>query len=135
MKRILQIKPPLRLLTALLCAPFLFALASSRAQENHLPLTWQQSSSSCVRLAIRDKFGTLGKYAATFLVHAPDGKQHACSRQVTEDGWGQVFFPDDFPAWWDYPSGHYVWTGQVAGKTVVHGGFSYSKQRSVELDD
>ena len=99
-------------------------------------VTWQQSQSPCIELAVRDKQGTLGAYKATFRVSAPDAESVATKSVREEDlGWGAVYFPSDFLhyekngrywAAWNKP-GKYSWSCSVQGRIVVGDKFQITK--------
>ena len=88
-------------------------------------LDFQSSEALVARLGVRDKNGILGKYTAVWVVNDPDGKQYQAKRTVERDDWGDVYFPDDFPA--IDKVGRYSWKCLVNGQEVVHGSFEYAR--------
>jgi hypothetical protein len=76
-----------------------------------------------VKLGIRDKYGSLGKFKAVFIVSAPDGSQHEASVSVEQDKWGYVLFPDDFETW--AKPGPYSWKCLVDSRQVLSGRFEF----------
>lgn len=112
-----------RALTAVLLALWLpSAFAQTRP-------TWQYSETASVNLTIRDKYGVLGGYEATFVVHTPDGLKLMKTVAVEGDEMGEVSFPDDFrsPAQYvDIRAGRYRWECVVGGEVVTKGSFSVS---------
>lgn len=121
-------------LTAVLLA---LCLASTLAQTRP---TWQYSKTASVHLTIRDKYGVLGEYEATFTVTTPDGLKLIKTVKVQGDELGEVTFPDDFRTptqYVDIRAGRYRWECVVRGEVVTKGNFSISltdddgpKQRS-----
>ena len=45
---------------------------------------------------MRDKFGAMGGYSATFVVTAPNNRAYKDVVKVAGDDWGYAAFPDDF---------------------------------------
>jgi|SRR5471030_1005604 len=84
-------------------------------------VNFQSSQELNLKLGIRDKNGTLGKYDVTFIVTAPDKKQYKKSLTVDGDAFGAVQFPDDFDTW-TIP-GKYSWVAIVKNKVAVRGQF------------
>ena len=91
--------------------------------------TWQYSETASVTLSIRDKYGVLGGYEATFVVHTPDGLKLMKTVAVQGDEMGEVSFPDDFRSpgqYVDIRAGRYRWECLVKGEVVTKGSFSVS---------
>jgi hypothetical protein len=90
--------------------------------------SWQSSESVSVQLTVRDKYGTLGNYEATFIVYTPDGYRLTKSVSVRGDDEGAVTFPQDFTVPSRYiggvRGGRYRWECIVLGKAVVGGSFT-----------
>ena len=113
------------LLSALLAGS---AIHSEAARKRHAPArharhdepVWQLSESAVARMGVRDKFGALGGYDATFIVTGPQNKKTKKTVHVKGDEFKEVSFPDDFPNYLEL-KGHFKWACQVNGKTVVNG--------------
>lgn len=91
--------------------------------------TWQYSETASITLSIRDKYGVLGGYEATFVVHTPDGLKLMKTVAVQGDEMGEVAFPDDFRSpgqYVDIRAGRYRWECLVRGEVVTKGNFSVS---------
>lgn len=62
--------------------------------------TWQtsvdDSSRGTVTLGVRDKWGSLGSFTATFAVTAPNGKRFRGRMATTGDEWAFIEFPGQF---------------------------------------
>ncbi|MFI4987520.1 MAG: hypothetical protein ACHQF3_08765 [Alphaproteobacteria bacterium] len=86
--------------------------------------SWQYSVTPSYRLEVRDKFGDLEQYDATFTVS--DGKSgwHK-TIHVKGDAWGSALFPDDFEgdSFANFNNVRYKWQATVAGKVVASGSF------------
>ena len=93
-----------------------------RIDKRKLPV-WQESEAAFVQLGVRDKFGTLGSYQATFVVIGPNKGRWQKKIVVKNDNFGMVYFPDDFDTW-EQP-GTYNWKCLVHGKVVANGTFRY----------
>ena len=88
-------------------------------------VSWQESVSPSYRIGIRDKFGDLGQYDATFIVS--DGKHDWTKTiHVRNDDWGFVLFPDDFEdgTFANFNNVKYKWRATVNGKVVISGRFT-----------
>jgi hypothetical protein len=86
---------------------------------------WQSSTAERVKLGIRDKYGVLGSFQATFHVIAPDKGEYTKTITVpNNDGqFGYVLFPDDFGSQAGAKPGVYKWFTVVNGKQVMSGQF------------
>jgi len=91
---------------------------------------WQFSQKPVAKLGVRDKYGSLGKYTAVWIVSDPDGRQYQAQTMVKGDDTGYVYFPDDFPAY--ARAGRYSWKCLVDGHEVVHGSFEFA-QHALQL--
>ncbi|HKO06446.1 MAG TPA: hypothetical protein VJ487_01935 [Alphaproteobacteria bacterium] len=88
-------------------------------------VSWQESVSPSYRIGIRDKFGDLGQYDASFIVS--DGKHDWTKTiHVRNDDWGFVLFPDDFEdgTFANFNNVKYRWRATVNGKAVISGRFT-----------
>ena len=103
--------------------PLIVLVVVSSAQKDVPGVNWQWSEGVAVQLSVRDKYGTLGSYKATFLVVAPDGKQYEVEKDVSNDEWSDTFFPSDFGAL-EKP-GQYKWQCVVDGDVVASGKFEF----------
>lgn len=91
--------------------------------------TWQYSETASITLTIRDKYGVLGEYEATFTVTTPGGLKLVKVVKVQGDELGEVTFPDDFRTptqYVDLRAGRYRWECVVGGEVVTKGSFSVS---------
>jgi len=113
------------LLLLLIAIPMVPDLRSASSAAS--PPIWQSSQAPIAKLGVRDKFGSLGKYTAVWIVSAPDGSQYETKTTVEGDDWGYVYFPNDFPAL--QQSGRYSWRCVVDGHEVVHGSFEFARPR------
>ena len=95
----------------------LFLLGNSASAEP----TWQSSTSTTVQLGVRDKYGSIGKYTATFIVTDPDKKEFTTSITVKNDDFGYVTFPSDFKTY--MKTGKFTWKCVVGGKAIFNGEF------------
>jgi hypothetical protein len=87
-------------------------------------ISWQQSEGVAVHLGVRDKFGSLKKYNALFVVKDSKGKEYKLEKGIKNDNWGYVSFPDDFDV--QSGEGEYTWKCIVGGKVIVGGRFRLS---------
>jgi len=89
---------------------------------------WQESVAPLYRIGIRDKFGDLGRYDATFAV--TDGR-HTWRKtiRVKNDDWGFVLFPDDFEdgTFANFNNVPYKWQATVKGRVVTKGRFTLAR--------
>ena len=116
----------------LLAISVISALPTDAARTKHAPRraahhdqpVWQLSESAVARMGVRDKFGSLGGYDATFIVMGPQNKKTKKTVHVKGDEFKEVSFPDDFPNYLEL-NGHFKWTCQVNGKVVVSGEFIF----------
>ena len=118
----------LGLLTGLL---LLAAAPSAHAQ------TWMVSTTAQIKLGILDKYGQLGPYTATFVVHSErSGKDYFLVKELTKGQTGvDILFPTD-PSDPDYfktetgeaaaaTPGRYTWECRVKGNKAVGGHFTF----------
>ena len=109
---------------------WLMAPAPARAQ------TWMVSTTAHVTLGVLDKYGQLGPYTATFVVHSErTGKDYQLVRTIEKGQNGvDVLFPSDASSS-DYfkastgeaapaTPGRYTWECLVNGKKAVGGRFA-----------
>jgi hypothetical protein len=107
------------------------AAPAARAQ------TWMVSTTAQIKLGILDKYGQLGPYTATFVVHnEKTGKDYFLVKQLVKNQTGiDVLFPTD-PADPDYfktesgeaanaTPGRYTWECRVKGVKAVSGRFVF----------
>lgn len=115
---------------------FLLALAlqaPSQAQAQ----TWMVSTTAHIKLGILDKYGQLGPYTATFIVHnEKTGKDYVLVKELTKNQTGvDVMFPSE-PTDVDYFKtadgeaagpipGRYTWECRVKGEKAVSGYFTF----------
>ncbi len=98
--------------------------------------TWMVSTTAQIKLGILDKYGQLGPYTATFIVHNErTGKDYQLVRTIEKGQNGvDVLFPSDASSA-DYfkattgesapaTPGRYTWECLVKGKRAVSGHFS-----------
>ncbi|MBD2767571.1 hypothetical protein IC235_06665 [Hymenobacter sp. BT664] len=118
-----------RLVVGPLVALLLSAAAPAQAQ------TWMVSTTAHVKMGILDKYGQLGSYTATFVVHSErTGKDYFLVKEVGPGQSGvDVLFPTD-PADPNYfkaesgeaapaDAGRYTWECRVKGVKAVGGRF------------
>ncbi|MFD2717652.1 hypothetical protein ACFST9_02925 [Hymenobacter monticola] len=99
--------------------------------------TWMVSTTAQIKLGILDKYGQLGPYTATFVVHSEKtGKDYFLVKQLAKNQTGiDVLFPTD-PADPDYfkaesgeaavaAPGRYTWECRVKGVKAVSGRFVF----------
>ncbi|MBJ6109707.1 hypothetical protein JAO73_11835 [Hymenobacter sp. BT523] len=116
---------------AALVALLLGAAPAARAQ------TWMVSTTAHIKLGILDKYGQLGPYTATFVVHSEKtGKDYFLVKQLANNQTGvDVLFPTD-PSDPDYfkteggeaavaAPGRYTWECRVKGVKAVGGRFVF----------
>lgn len=107
--------------------------ASPKAQAQ----TWMVSTTAQIKLGILDKYGQLGPYTATFIVHSEKtGKDYYLTKELGQNQKGvDVLFPTD-PSDPQYfkaetgeaaaPSpGRYTWECRVKGAKAVGGRFTF----------
>lgn len=51
-----------------------------------------------IKIGVRDKFGAMGGYSATFVVTGPNNRAYKEQVKVAGDDWGYATFPNDFNA-------------------------------------
>jgi hypothetical protein len=99
--------------------------------------TWMVSTTAQIKLGILDKYGQLGPYTATFVVHNErTGKNYLLVKELTKGQTGiDVLFPTD-PSDPDYfktdegeaaqgSPGRYTWECRVKGARAVSGHFVF----------
>jgi len=108
-------------------------IQAQETKENLLEndVLWQQSTAINVQLGIREKFGNLKQYEASFIVTDAKGKEFKLTKKIKSDEWQFVYFPEDFNT--DGGKGIYRWKGTVNDKTVIHGKFEYLHLNSVNI--
>ena len=107
------------------------AAPAARAQ------TWMVSTTAQIKLGVLDKYGQLGTYEATFVVHNErSGKDYFLAKQLAKGQSGvDVLFPTD-PSDPEYfksekgeaavpTPGRYTWECRVKGVRVVGGHFTF----------
>jgi hypothetical protein len=112
-------------------ALLLGAAPAARAQ------TWMVSTTAQIKLGVLDKYGQLGAYTATFVVHSErSGKDFLLVKELTKGQTGvDVLFPTD-PSDPDYfktengeaaqaTPGRYTWECRVKGVRAVGGRFVF----------
>jgi hypothetical protein len=112
-------------------ALLLGAAPAARAQ------TWMVSTTAQIKLGVLDKYGQLGPYTATFVVHSErTGKDYILVKELTKGQSGvDVLFPTD-PSDPDYfktdkgeasqaTPGRYTWECRVKGVRAVGGRFVF----------
>ena len=120
------------LLTAVLGAFLLLGVApSAKAQ------TWMVSTTAQIKLGVLDKYGQIGSYTATFIVHNErDNKDYYLVKELAKGQTGvDVLFPTDAsdPQYFKSETGEaanptpgrYTWECRVKGAKAVGGHFSY----------
>ena len=99
--------------------------------------TWMVSTTAQIKLGVLDKYGQLGPYTATFVVHNErTGKDYLLVKELTKGQTGiDVLFPTD-PSDPDYfktdkgeaaqaTPGRYTWECRVKGTRAVGGHFVF----------
>ena len=99
--------------------------------------TWMVSTTAQIKLGVLDKYGQLGPYTATFVVHSErTGKDYILVKELTKGQSGiDVLFPTD-PSDPDYfktekgeasqaTPGRYTWECRVKGVRAVGGRFVF----------
>ena len=120
-----------KILAAGLFGLLLSAAPAARAQ------TWMVSTTAQIKLGVLDKYGQIGPYTATFVVHNErTGKDYLLVKELTKGQSGiDVLFPTD-PADPDYfktsegeaaqaTPGRYTWECRVKGARAVSGRFVF----------
>jgi len=99
--------------------------------------TWMVSTTAQIKLGILDKYGQLGPYTATFVVHSEKtGKDYFLVKELTKGQTGvDVLFPTDpsDPQYFKAESGEaavalpgrYTWECRVKGVKAVSGRFTF----------
>jgi hypothetical protein len=54
------------------------------------------TASGSIKIGVRDKFGVVGRYSATFVVTDPNNNAYKKLVKVAGDDWGYATFPDNF---------------------------------------
>jgi hypothetical protein len=111
---------------------FLFTLIITSNRTSLAEPTWQIADGPIVELSIRDKFGEAGRYTATFIVNAPDGKQYKAIKNAVGSEFFHVIFPGDFNAP-HMQNGKYTYKTMVGNKVIYTGSFQYHN-RSVKME-
>ena len=117
-------------LTGVVVALLLFGAAPAAQAQ-----TWMVSTTAHIKLGILDKYGQLGPYTATFVVHSErSGKDYLLIKDLAPNQTGiDVLFPSD-PADPNYfksdtgeaasaTPGRYTWECRVKGVKAVGGRF------------
>ena len=99
--------------------------------------TWMVSTTAQIKMGVLDKYGQLGPYSATFVVHNErTNKDYFLLKEVSRGQLGvDVLFPTD-PSDPDYfkadtgeaavaTTGRYTWECRVKGARVVSGRFTF----------
>ena len=99
--------------------------------------TWMVSTTAQIKLGVLDKFGQIGPYTATFVVHnEKTGKDYLLIKELDKGQSGiDVLFPTE-PSEPDYfktaegeaakaVPGRYTWECRVGGKKAVGGRFTF----------
>ena len=99
--------------------------------------TWMVSTTAQIKLGVLDKYGQLGPYTATFVVHSErTGKDYLLVKELAKGQTGvDVLFPTD-PSDADYfktdkgeasqaTPGRYTWECRVKGVRAVGGHFVF----------
>ncbi len=99
--------------------------------------TWMVSTTAQIKLGVLDKYGQLGPYTATFIVHSEKtGKDYYLTKELSKGQNGiDVLFPTD-PADPQYfkaetgeaaapTPGRYTWECRVKGVRAVGGRFTF----------
>jgi len=99
--------------------------------------TWMVSTTAQIKLGILDKYGQIGPYTATFVVHSEKtGKDYLLVKELTKGQTGvDVLFPTDpsDPEYFKADSGEaaqatpgrYTWECRVKGVKAVGGRFVF----------
>ncbi|HEX8504416.1 MAG TPA: hypothetical protein VF630_03530 [Hymenobacter sp.] len=116
---------------ALVALLLLGAAPSAHAQ------TWMVSTTAQIKLGILDKYGQLGPYTATFVVHSEKtGKDYILVKELTQNQTGvDVLFPTEpsDPQYFKTETGEaasatpgrYTWECRVKGVKAVSGRFVF----------
>jgi hypothetical protein len=97
---------------------FGFSADSVYAQRN------RNSERGVVILGIRDKWGTLGSFTASYVVTAPSKKKFRARTTTTGDDWAYISFPGDFDGN-SPPSGTYTVVFYANGLIVGRDKFKF----------
>lgn len=99
--------------------------------------TWMVSTTAQIKLGILDKYGQLGPYTATFIVHSEKtGKDYYLTKELSKNQTGvDVLFPTDpsDPQYFKAETGEaatatpgrYTWECRVKGAKAVGGRFTF----------
>lgn len=103
--------------------------ALGQSQSKVRRATWQtsvdDSQRGVVTLGLRDKWGTLGRFTATFVVR--QGRNSYTGRMAsTGDEWAYIDFPSQFPGR-QPPAGSYKVTFYVSGVVVGSDSFRFRR--------
>ncbi len=115
---------------------FVVLLLLSAAPKAHAQ-TWMVSTTAQIKMGVLDKYGQLGPYTATFVVHSErTGKDYLLVKELTKGQTGvDVLFPTD-PSDAEYfktetgeaaaaTPGRYTWECRVKGVKAVGGRFVF----------
>lgn len=119
------------LILTLILSALIFS--QTKVKQENLSPSWQQSEALNIQLGVRDKNSSLETYEAVFTAENKAEKIILESRiKVEKDGWGFVYFPNDFPG--GAKDGDYQWKCTVGGKKVSSGRFKYAEnQRTLTI--
>ena len=133
---LVQIKPKRSSATGWALSMLLACLLLGAAPSAHAQ-TWMVSTTAYIKLGILDKYGQLGPYTATFVVHSEKtGKDYFLVKELTKNQTGvDVLFPTE-PTDSDYfktengeaavaTPGRYTWECRVKGVRAVSGRFVF----------
>jgi hypothetical protein len=86
---------------------------------------------------VRDKYGDLGGYEATFVVsEAPTGRKYRKTIRVEGDQFGDVEFPGDFAVNdYSFRGKTYRWECLVGGEVVLKGRFLLAATSDLEPEE
>lgn len=107
----------------LLCISSYFLGYKAMAESAKPKPSWQMSEGVSVQLGVRDKYGNLGEYKATFLVKDEKGGEYKTTKIVKNDEFSFVYFPEDFKV--NAKPGLYHWRCIVNGEEIAKGRFLY----------
>lgn len=86
-------------------------------------VSWQVLQEPIVELGVRNKTGSLDRFAAVWIVTAPDGSRYGAKARVERLNIGIVKFPDDFQT--NAKPGRYSWKCLVDGRQIAVGSFEF----------
>ena len=133
----MKLTSPIELLRRLLLLTLFVGLLVLGNTPNAQAQTWMVSTTAQIKLGVLDKYGQLGPYTATFVVHNErSGKDFFLVKDLAKGQSGvDVLFPTD-PSDPDYfktdkgeaavpTPGRYTWECRVKGVRAVGGHFSF----------